>query len=189
MTQIFVLDTETTGLAGAPDDLVVDIGIVSADLKTGDIEPVFSTPVGYSESMIRKHEGAWVFNNTDLNFWQVLKAPGVYKVASRVSELLTGELVTSYNTEFDLDRFLYRDPWNLKNLCFECNCIMTSAWRAFPNLGRNGFYPKLQVAYDALCPGDPMNVGKQRHRALSDAVMAAHVMMELHKRGKYKAEV
>lgn len=188
MSMIYVLDTETTGLGGGPYDLVVDIGIVAVDLGTGDIEEVFSSVVGYPESMIRKHQDAWVFQNTDINFWSVLRAPSMVKIIPRVTEILMGERITSYNTEFDFDRFLYRDPWNLKNFCAECDCIMTSAWRAFPDLGRNGYYPKLQVAYDALCPDDPVGVGKQRHRALSDAALAAHVMMELHKRGKYRAE-
>lgn len=185
MTPIYVLDTETTGLSGGPEHLVVDIGIVAANPETGKVTEVFSTVVGYPEDVIRKHEKAWVFQHTGLNFWQVQRAPGLLRVMVRVAEILAGERVTSYNTGFDLKRFLYKAPWGLKDVFTEGECIMSSVWKAFPDLGRKGGYPKLQAAYDLLCPDDPVGIGKQRHRALSDAAMAAHVMCALHRMGKY----
>ena len=186
MTEVFVLDTETTGLGGGPNDLVVDIGIVLADLESGEIEEVFASKVGYPKQMIR-NEYAWVFTHTDLTVRDVVNAPGAYRVIERVKEILCGELVTSYNTEFDFDRFLYRDPWGMQGIFAECNCIMTSVWKAFPEMGHNGYFPKLQTAYSALCPDDPAGIGGiQRHRALSDANVAANVMCALYRMGKYK---
>ena len=185
MTLIYVVDTETTGLNGGPEDLVVDVGIVAADLGTGKVSNYFSSVVGYPENMIRKHEKAWVFRNTNLSYRQVLNGPSAYYVMARVAECLAGERVTSYNTEFDFGKFLYNSPWELTDVFVECDCIMSSVWKAFPDLGRKGGYPKLQAAYDLLCPDDPVGIGRQRHRALSDAAMAAHVMCALHRMGKY----
>ena len=38
--EIIVLDTETTGLEGAPKDLVVDIGMTRVNLRKGTVEDV-----------------------------------------------------------------------------------------------------------------------------------------------------
>jgi len=187
MTEVFVLDTETTGLSGGPEDLVVEIGISKVDLSTGDVEDIFASFVGWPESTLMQRKNAWVFKNTDMNFWKVIGAPRALRVIDRVREILCGELVTSYNTEFDLDRFLYRDPWSMKGVFSECNCVMTQTWKAYPNMGVNGFFPRLQKAYDTLCPDDPSGIhGKQSHRALSDANMAANVLYRLYRQGKYR---
>ena len=47
-------------------------------------------------------------------------------------------------------------------------------------------WPKLEEAYHALCPGDPAGIAKgQDHRALSDAIAAGYVAIELHRLGFY----
>lgn len=186
MTEIFVVDIETTGLIGGPSDLVVDIGIVLADTDESTVEDWFSTVVGYPETVMRRYAGSWVFRNTDLTLNQVCSAPGCQKVIERVSNILSDELVTSYNTDFDLQRFLLKDPWNLS--VYEAPCIMKSALEAYPDCS-NGHYPRLQRIYDMLCPDDPAKVdGNQRHRALSDARQAAHVLLKMFSSGHYLPE-
>lgn len=188
MTEIYVLDTETTGLSGGPGDLVVDIGIVAADTETGEVEEVFSSVVGYSEGILRKHEDAWIFQNTDLGFWQVTRAPSVMRVIGRVREILHGKPATSYNTAFDFGKFLYRQPWSLGGVFRPCPCIMRAAARMCRFPGHYGGYrwPRLEEAYGTICPTDPADIcGRQTHRALSDAKMAAHVLLGMHRAGRY----
>ena len=44
---LYVIDTETTGLTGAPDDHVVDIGIALLETDTGRVMPLYQSLVGY----------------------------------------------------------------------------------------------------------------------------------------------
>lgn len=73
---IYVIDTETTGLKGAPQDVVVDIGICRVDLIEGSVEPVYSSVVGYDTSKWNDYRlNAWIFENTDLTLEMVDSAP------------------------------------------------------------------------------------------------------------------
>lgn len=37
-------------------------------------------------------------------------------VAAEVREIVSGMVVTSYNVPFDLGKFLYHEPWNLRGI-------------------------------------------------------------------------
>ena len=70
--EIYVLDTETTGLRGAPDDVVVDIGITKVSLSKGTVKDVYSSVVGYDvEEWNDYRRNAWIFENTDLTLRDV----------------------------------------------------------------------------------------------------------------------
>lgn len=189
--EVFVLDTETTGLEGAPKDLVVDIGICRVDLSTGDVEDVYSSVLGYDVSeWDDRLKGAWIFENTDLGLEDVEFARPALDVIGDVRRLLRRKPVTSYNTEFDFGRFLYEEPWSMRGWFLECSDIMKAATAVckVPSgmYGRSFRYPKLDAAYSRLVEGDPAGIrGRQDHRALSDARMASHVMVSLYRSGDY----
>ena len=70
--EIYVLDTETTGLSGAPKDLVVDVGICRVSLRRGTVEDVYSSVLGYDvDSWDDYHRNAWIFENTDMTLEMV----------------------------------------------------------------------------------------------------------------------
>lgn len=189
--EIYVLDTETTGLKGAPDDVVVDIGITKVDLNKGTVEEVFSSVLGYDVDEWDDYlKNAWIFENTDMTLEMVRDAPHAMYVIDKVRGLLRGKLVTSYNVAYDMDKFLYKEPWNMKGLFMEARDIMLEASKVcnLPNF--YGFdeprYPKLDYAYAHIVKGDPAGInGKQDHRALSDAVMASYLMIQLYNDGHY----
>jgi DNA polymerase-3 subunit epsilon len=188
---IYVLDTETTGLKGAPDDVIVDIGVCKVDIKSGTVKPVYSSVVGYETSKWNDYRrNAWIFDNTDLTLDMVHSAPPFSKVLEDISALLSGNRVTSYNTEYDMDKFLYRDPWSMKGQFTLCTDIMKAAMYVckVPSqyYGREYQYPKLDLAYSTITDGDPAGIGgKQDHRALSDAMVASHVMIQMYRDGTY----
>jgi len=186
---IYVLDTETTGLNGYPSDLVVDIAICRVDPKRGTVDNVYSSVVGYkTEDWPEETKNAWIFLNTDLTVDAVSEAPDAKKVAADVANILKGRNVTAFNKDFDLNRFLYHPPWNLHNVIMEADCIMLASKDVCRIEGLYGDYkwPKLEEAYSMIVKGDPADIrGTQTHRALSDAVMASYVLIEMYRNRQY----
>lgn len=189
--EIYVIDTETTGLDGAPKDVVVDIGICLVDVKRGDVKDVYSSIVGYDTSTWDEtQKKAWIFENTDLSLEMVRGAPSFEKVRNDVYEILKGKKVTSYNIPFDMDKFLFRKPWELRGTFTLCTDIMKAATDVckLPSqfYGVKYRFPKLDHAYKTVLDSDPANIGdKQSHRALSDARMASYVMIGMYNHGDY----
>ena len=190
--EIYVLDTETTGLYGAPKDLVVDIGITKVSLRKGAVEDVYSSVLGYDvDDWDDYHRNAWIFQNTDMTLDMVADAPPAMMVIEDVRHLLRNKVVTSYNVAYDMDKFLYQEPWNLRGTFNPCFDIMLAAKDVckLPSeyYGREYRYPKLDYAYSHIVEGDPAGInGVQDHRALSDARMASYLMITMFKDGKYR---
>lgn len=191
LDEIYVLDTETTGLDGGPKDSVVDIGICVVDLNRRTVKDVYSSIVGHDvSSWDDAHRNAWIFENTDLELDMVADAPPLDRVRSDVAGLLTGRMVTSYNVPFDLNKFLYREPWGMCGTFRECTDIMKAATAVcrIPGMYYGSYrFPKLDYAYETIVEDDPAGIhGKQDHRALSDARMASHLMIRMFRNGDYR---
>ena len=186
---IYVLDTETTGLRGHPYDHVVDIAICRVSLRDGNVESVFSSVVGHDistwDQTTRK---AWIFENTDLSLDMVSDAPPIETIVENVRKLLCNQYVTSFNVDFDFRKFLFQPPWNLEHAIELTPCIMKASMPicAIPGTYDKYKYPKLKEAYEMIVPGDPAGIeGNQTHRALSDTIMASHILIALDRAGKY----
>jgi len=190
--EIYVLDTETTGLFGAPKDVVVDIGITKVSLRHGTVEDVYSSVLGYDvDEWDDYRRKAWIFENTDMTLDMVADAPTAMKVIDDVRHILRNKVVTSYNIRYDMDKFLYHEPWNLRGAFTPCFDIMIAAKDVckLPSeyYGREYRFPKLDYAYSKIVEGDPAGInGVQDHRALSDARMASYVMIQMFRDGAYR---
>ena len=202
---VLIIDTETTGLSGYQKDRVLEIGI--AELDGGSVRPVYSEIIRYSDivEFDRKYvnpngsEGIWIYRNSNLRMEDTLNASkDVERVAAEVREIVSGREVTSYNVPFDFGKFLYREPWNLKELCSIPYDIMELATKRVYSLAENdiiqdkalrerllreregSYYPNKWIrsidAYRALCPEDPMGLEGMRHRAVDDAVMEGWIL-------------
>lgn len=190
--EIYVLDTETTGLKGAPDDVVVDIGICKVNLNEETVEDAYSKVVGHDVNSWNSYrKTAWIFENTDMTLDMVANGTPFLKVKEEVKTLLYGKNVTTYNMQYDMDKFLYREPWALRDRFVPCKDIMVAATNVCkipsPYYPGSYKYPKLDYAYEFILKGkDPAGInGKQDHRALSDARMASHIMIEMFREGTY----
>lgn len=187
--EIYVLDSETTGLKGYPYDHVVDIGVCKVSLQDGTVEEIYSSVVGHDvDSWDQATRGAWIFENTDLTLEEVAAATPAAEVAEKLREILRGQFSTSFNVDFDFRKFLFHPPWELEQVISLTPCIMRKAMPicAIPGYYGDYKFPRLQEAYDMIVPGDPAGIkGNQTHRALSDAVMASHILIQLERMGKY----
>ena len=105
--------------------------------------------------------------------------------------ILNGKYATSYNYEFDFDKFLHQDPWNIPTK--KAPCIMLASGRAYaddlPCSSHSGC-PSAQSTYSYLCPDNPAKLpnGIEEHRALSDAIMEAHILRRMIQDGEYIIE-
>ncbi|MDR0523563.1 MAG: hypothetical protein LBG62_03985 [Candidatus Methanoplasma sp.] len=190
--EIYVLDTETTGLNGAPADVVVDVGVCAVDVARGTVRDAYSSIVGYDVGeWDRGRREAWIFQNTDLTLEMVAAAPPRHRVDADLRALLRGRSLTTYNIPFDLGKFLYREPWSMRGVFEERADIMKAATEVckLPSqyYGVRYRFPTLERAYSmAFGDGDPAGIGgKQDHRALSDARMASHLMLKMIRDGDY----
>ncbi len=190
--EIYVLDTETTGLRGAPKDLVVDVGICKVSLRGGTVKDVYSSVLGYNvDFWDNYHREAWIFQNTDLTLEMVVEAPPAREVIENVRRILRNKTVTAYNIAYDMNKFLFQKPWDMKGEFTLCNDIMLAATPVckIPSdyCGKKYRYPKLDVAYSKIVEGDPADIhGVQSHRALSDARMASYIMVQMFRDGNYE---
>ncbi|MDR0198474.1 MAG: 3'-5' exonuclease [Methanomassiliicoccaceae archaeon] len=187
--EVYVVDTETTGLAGAPKDKVVDIAVCRVVLGNDVVEKVYSSVVGHDTSgwgdELRR---SWIFENTDLTVDMVNDAPPEQEVVRRITEILGGRNVTSFNFSYDFDKFLYKEPWSLRRRIVPFNCIMIASKDVcrLPGLYEDYKWPRLDEAYRIIVKGDPAGIGgAQAHRAMSDAVAASHILLELYRMGRY----
>ena len=206
---VLIIDTETTGLSGYPKDRVLEIGIAELT-DDSEVKRAYSEIIRYPdiEEFDRKYvnldgsEGIWIYRNSDLRMEDTLNASkDVERVVAEVREIVSGREVTSYNVSFDLGKFLYREPWCLKELCSVPYDIMELATKRVYSLAEadmipdkalqerllrereESYYPNKWIrsidAYRALCPEDLMGLEGMRHRAIDDAVMEGFVLKTL----------
>ena len=126
---IYVIDTETTGLDGWQKDHIVEISIMKANLSKQKIEQVYHTLIHHDvDKWDEKTRTAWIFKNGIIKLDEIRDTTkGVEEVSKEVREILTGKFIAAYNNEFDFDKFLFHEPWNLNQK--ECKikaapCIM-----------------------------------------------------------------
>ncbi|MDR0791455.1 MAG: 3'-5' exonuclease [Methanomassiliicoccaceae archaeon] len=188
-TDVLVIDTETTGLKGAPADKVVDIAVCRVTLGTDKVDVLYSSVVGHDTSKWDNDlKRSWIFENTDLTLEMVNVAPPEAQVIRDVTAILNNANVTSFNFAYDFNKFLYLEPWSLKGRFVPFRCIMESSKTVckLPGLYEEYKWPKLSEAYSIIRKDDPARVnGMQSHRALSDAVMASYILLGLYRTGNY----
>ena len=133
---VLIIDTETTGLRGIPEDRVLEIGIAEYDGDSGNISPVYSEMIRYDnivdfDSKYVNIDGSrriWIYRNSDMRMEDTLNAAkGLDTVVKEVRNIVSGKEVTSYNVGFDFDKYLDLEPWSLKDIAVRKIDIMKLA--------------------------------------------------------------
>lgn len=147
-------------------------------------------------------EGCWIFNTGNMDISEVLHAEkDLRTVVYEVRRVVEGKKVTSYNVPYDFGQFLECEPWNLSDCTVKGDDIMVLASQRIREMFEAGETPEkfhsylakkdweneelhtrsvaATVAYEILCPDNPMSLDRQSHRALNDAVMEAHILKKL----------
>lgn len=173
--QIFVLDTETTGLGGALEgDVIVELGIARVDLDLKKVYPEYGKIV--HQNLTPAQQKSWVFEHTDLTPEEVANSPWAAEdVRDDIVDIYYDGVFTAYNVDFDFGKYLDFEPWLFNPAlapCIMCECA---------DRYNDGRWFTAQAAYNLLCPDNPAGVpgGRERHRALSDAVFEGHILLAL----------
>lgn len=180
---IAIVDLETTGFL-QQKGLIVEIGIASLNLNTGDIKKEFNSIVqepGFGEVHTKDPYG-WIFNNSTLRYEDVLQAPSLKDLFSTIQDVFARfDGVTAYNTSFDMP-FLRSRSFTFKQL--PCPMIAATPVVNLPPVGKSNEpkWPTVQETWDFLF-GSTGYV--ESHRALDDALHEAKIVYELYRRGKY----
>ncbi len=108
---IYVLDLETTGLQGYPKDKVVQIGVVSLDLVTGEIETEMDEYLGYE--LTEEEKQSWIFTEGGLDPDSLRDARSPEEIAHDLRLMLRDQRVAIFNVGFDYTKFLAHPPFDL----------------------------------------------------------------------------
>lgn len=196
MTEIYVIDTETTTTAfhdpryNGPNGHIVEIGV--AMLTVDPDHKRASMPMAICGHVFADPEASgseWCYRVAGVPFRAGGPTPD--KMDRKLAEVLKGKLVTSFNQRFDRS-MLERDMPLMSNVVTWAPDIMEAAdtieeiprkahdtatgWRSWPSV---------QSTYDYLFPEDPYI---EKHRALDDALLEAKILAKLFELGIYTLE-
>ncbi|MCT4644156.1 MAG: 3'-5' exonuclease [Carboxylicivirga sp.] len=181
--QILVVDIETTGFL-KQGGKIVEIGMVLLDLSNGSVTSVYDSLVkepGLDSSHARAPYG-WIFSNSDLEFAEVMEAPGLEDQREAIQELFDQYSATAFNKAFDFD-FLRDRGFEISDL--DCPMKLATPICKLPKYNGYGGYkwPKVEEAWDHFFG----NTGYiEAHRGLDDAKHEALIVYELYKMGVFK---
>lgn len=178
MDEIYVIDTETTGLNGFPFDFIVEIAICKITNKK-EITEVYNSVVGHNVTIWPYTlRSSWIFYNSTLTLKDVKNAKKQILVAHDIRLILKGKIVTSFNVDFDFRKFLSKAPWKLTGVIskiYPCIMLASTNLCKIPGPYDNYKWPTLYEAYKILCDGkNPIS-----HRAMDDARMASEVLVKI----------
>jgi len=181
---IYVVDLETTSFPPAPSgaehgDVILEIAIVECERSKPDgsysIKPVlqcFINPESYKKYPSNwKDKDAWIFQHGMSA--QMVKKYGFdcNVIIPQIRRILNGQFVTSYNTAFDIHKFLHKAPYSVK--CKPFKCI-----HKLCNEQMNDQRPSLAAAAYHYLGWDHKRF-HSAHNAYEDTMTAARIMVEI----------
>ncbi|MCG3223218.1 MAG: hypothetical protein H7647_02040 [Candidatus Heimdallarchaeota archaeon] len=201
---IYVIDIETTGLDGWQNDHVVEISIMKANLTKQKIEQVYHNLIHYDiTKWDEKTKNAWIFKKGIIKLDEIQSAKkDIKEVSNEVRKILTGKFISAYNNNFDFDKFLLHEPWNInpetcKIRIAPCIMLATTDYIKIPTKYKKRKLVNLSEARKHLLNENTTSIINNKeiekivreygvHRANCDAFYSACVLLELYKRKKYR---
>lgn len=193
--KVYVVDCETTGLDGYPQDLVLSIGVSEVDIINQTVDPFYNRVLGYdtNEWDIMKKE-SWIFENSNLGVEDVLYSyehgNTAKNVANEFNKAMENKWIAMYNKDYDYGKFLAHSPFNLDpSRILPCLMYASTDPCAIPKSWGHGYkWPALEEAVDILLDDDiKEDLTKQEnfHDALFDTFASGHIMLKLIELGHY----
>lgn len=191
--KILVIDMETTGLDGYPQDLVLEISICSVNTDFKEVTVLYDSILGYNtKDWNYVLKDSWIFSNSTLTLEMIDKAKDHKIIISEVQNIVRDQLVTSFNTDYDFGKFLRLSPWYLRKYYKKLMpCIMLSSTNICGIEGYYGEYkwPSLIEAYEILKIKkimDKLHLNISFHRSLGDTIISSYILLKLIELGELK---
>lgn len=179
--KILVLDSETTGFSPTKSK-IVEIGIVSLDLITGNIETVFDQFIKEDGITWEEIQLSWIYQNSNILVDEIMIAKSLAHYFDEIQQLFNQyeSGITAFNKSFDFNFMKSRGfiiPVELK-------CPMKLSKDICRIYSKAGGYktPNVGEAYNYFFP-DSNYI--ESHRAASDAKHEAEIVFELWKLGVF----
>ena len=192
--EIGIIDIETTGWQKAGGK-IVEVGIVSVNLRTGEIKTIFDEvthekPYTKKDKPLTKAyvDSCWIVNNSTLTTEMIQKSRQLIWMKPKIQEIINSfELgMTAYNIKFD------RDYMESRGFVFPVllDCLMEVSKHICKIPAKNLKYgkyknPKAEEAIRIICKDENFI---EDHRGASDAYHEGRVALELFKMGKLKVK-
>lgn len=179
INSFYVVDLETSGLKGFPQDKILEIGITEINLETKELKTVMDTSIYYDLDDNPEIIDCWTLKNGNMDIIQIDNGIDLENAIYQTQKILENKTWTSYNTDFDYIRFLRH--WKISPPQY---CLMKKC-KGLLRLSKSNIYipdkykfPKLQEAYDYFVR-KPLIKSGQTHYAIDDSRMAAEIILQI----------
>lgn len=170
---IIVLDIETTALK-PHIGIICEIGLCFLNLEKGNVDRIFDTTCQEKKYI---DPNAWIFNNSDLTFDKVKKAPFLSDFKGVLQDLFDLEYpVTAFNQSFDFG-FLEARGLEIPNKFWDPMLKLTNILK-IPGYYGKYKWPNVQEAWNFFFKDSDYI---EKHRALDDAIHEAKIIHETYK--------
>ena len=177
--EILVVDLETAAhdpnksdLRDLNNSLIIEIGIVLANLETGKIEPVFNHVCREDRACSRD---AWIFRNSSLTADQVTSSNHFNEYKQEIQDLFNQYHATSWWQHYDFRRLEHHTRGLKIENRFWDPVKALAPFLMLPPIRKTGYKrPKVEEAYRYF-------MGKRLshpHRALDDAMVEAEIIIK-----------
>lgn len=167
---LYVLDLETTGLMGHPQDLILEVALAKIHKLTHQTIAL-QTDIVYQDIKDQRVKHCWVVNNNIISLNEIEKGEVLEKVLEKTKKFIGEADYTTYNVEFDYFKFLKYFGFKYPKFC-----LMERACKVLKLPNEYGYdnykWPTLQEAFNYFAPEQ---IRTQTHRALDDVTMAIAV--------------
>jgi len=175
--EIAVIDIETTGFS-KEFDAIVEIGICTLDLETGEIKALMNFVTNEDGITKEKIANSWIIQNSNLTIDEIRYGVNIKYINKSLQHIFDNYECTAFNRNFDIGFFEMRGFKFNKGL-YPCPMLELTPIMKLPNTKMSGYkYPKVQEAWDYFFPNTDY---LEQHRAYDDAYHEAKIIHELFK--------
>jgi DNA polymerase-3 subunit epsilon len=184
--KILIIDIETTHLS---KDIgkIVEVGIASLDIETGEREMLFDKVVHERPITRREVETSWIVKSGYMNVTEIRESKQLKEYTEEIQAIIDAHPsgITAYRNVFDfgwMESRGFNFPTKL-----DCPMLILTPIMKLPKKRGQGFkFPSAKEAFAFLFPDEPY---KEVHRGGEDAYVEAKIVHELIVRGHFNAQI
>jgi len=181
--KILIIDIETTGFLNQGGK-IVEVGIISLNLETGEKEILFDSLVHERPITLVEVENSWIVQNGYISVNEIRNSEWLPKLIPEIQSIIDSypNGATAFNKSFDFDFLKSRGIKFVKEL--PCPMLLSTNLCKLPN--QNGYssykWPKVEEAWKYFYPEIEY---VELHRGADDAFHEADIVLAIHKLGLF----
>lgn len=184
MSSIYVVEVNTDGDRGYPENVVVEVGICRIDTENLDYDSVYGELIEKDPLDMGKTSLDILTGRAGIDVRELYHGLPEEDVVSDVRKILKGQDVACFDVRETFMKYLLDMPWDLTKEAMIMPAVSFRIPRDLNVKRDDPVQDRIAAAYEALCPGDPAGV-KDGRRALNLAQMTSEILIKLRKDGMY----